>query len=203
MGIKSILRDTLASQQQTKNSVEELNVKVLNDLNDVNILTPVDGQVLKYDANNELWKAGGGHTIVSHDDTTATGAELETLTDGSETALHSHAAIGSPDGDSPVTVDSESNTLAENHAYLAQTAGFVIAYYAGGYITTMLSGFVGPSGPKENGIEIGRSKVAASAVPFISFFVGNGKYFEITFAVTARIIWTPFVTGGGAPIDQD
>ncbi len=31
------------------------------------------------------------HTIVSHSDTTATGAELETLTDGSETALHSHA----------------------------------------------------------------------------------------------------------------
>ena len=32
------------------------------------------------------------HTIASHSDTTGTGAELETLTDGSETALHSHAA---------------------------------------------------------------------------------------------------------------
>lgn len=41
---------------------------------------------------------GGGHdeahTIASHSDTTATGAELETLTDGSETALHSHAGGG-------------------------------------------------------------------------------------------------------------
>ncbi len=31
------------------------------------------------------------HSIASHDDTTATGAELETLTGGSETTLHSHA----------------------------------------------------------------------------------------------------------------
>jgi len=31
------------------------------------------------------------HTVVSHSDTTATGAELETLTDGSTTALHAHA----------------------------------------------------------------------------------------------------------------
>ena len=34
------------------------------------------------------------HTIVSHSDTTATGAELDELTDGSETTLHSHAAGG-------------------------------------------------------------------------------------------------------------
>ncbi len=34
------------------------------------------------------------HSIASHNDTTATGAELETLTDGSETALHSHASAG-------------------------------------------------------------------------------------------------------------
>jgi hypothetical protein len=31
------------------------------------------------------------HTVASHSDTTATGAELETLTDGSTTALHAHA----------------------------------------------------------------------------------------------------------------
>ena len=34
------------------------------------------------------------HTIASHSDTTATGTELETLTDGSETTLHSHAGGG-------------------------------------------------------------------------------------------------------------
>lgn len=31
------------------------------------------------------------HTVASHSDTTGTGAELEELTDGSETTLHSHA----------------------------------------------------------------------------------------------------------------
>lgn len=38
--------------------------------------------------------AGGPHNIASHSDTTATGSELETLTDGSETNLHSHAGGG-------------------------------------------------------------------------------------------------------------
>ena len=35
------------------------------------------------------------HTVASHSDTTGTGAELDTLTDGSTTALHSHTATGS------------------------------------------------------------------------------------------------------------
>jgi hypothetical protein len=34
------------------------------------------------------------HTVVSHSDTTATGAELETLTDGSTTSLHAHSGGG-------------------------------------------------------------------------------------------------------------
>jgi hypothetical protein len=34
------------------------------------------------------------HSIASHSDTTATGAELEELTDGSETTLHTHAGTG-------------------------------------------------------------------------------------------------------------
>jgi hypothetical protein len=38
--------------------------------------------------------APGAHTIASHSDTTGTGAELEELTDGSETTLHSHADAG-------------------------------------------------------------------------------------------------------------
>ena len=34
------------------------------------------------------------HTVASHSDTTGTGAELEELTDGSETTKHTHAASG-------------------------------------------------------------------------------------------------------------
>jgi len=36
---------------------------------------------------------GGAHTIASHSDTTATGTELNTLTDGSETSLHKHDTL--------------------------------------------------------------------------------------------------------------
>lgn len=39
--------------------------------------------------------AGGAHTIVSHSDTTGTGAELDTLTDGSNTTLHEHETLNS------------------------------------------------------------------------------------------------------------
>lgn len=47
------------------------------------------------------------HTIASHSDTTATGAELETLTDGSNAdALHTHSAVGSH------TIASHSDTTA-------------------------------------------------------------------------------------------
>ncbi len=58
---------------------------------------------VKNEAPNELWftdddgtpvqlgAGGGAHTIASHSDTTATGAELETLTDASDAdALHNH-----------------------------------------------------------------------------------------------------------------
>lgn len=53
------------------------------------------------------------HSIASHNDTTGTGAELDELTDGSQTTLHSHAAAGggiwtlyetlSPDGDATIS----------------------------------------------------------------------------------------------------
>ncbi len=47
------------------------------------------------------------HSIASHNDTTATGAELETLTDGSNAdALHTHVGIG------PHTIASHSDTTA-------------------------------------------------------------------------------------------
>ena len=48
------------------------------------------------------------HTVASHSDTNATGAQLNTLTDGSETALHSHIGLVPPteidSTDSPYSV---------------------------------------------------------------------------------------------------
>lgn len=42
-------------------------------------------------ASNTAASHAESHSVASHSDTTATGAELEELTDGSETTLHSHA----------------------------------------------------------------------------------------------------------------
>lgn len=44
------------------------------------------------------------HTVASHSDTTGTGTELNTLTDGSETTLHSHAGGGGSPGGSNTQV---------------------------------------------------------------------------------------------------
>lgn len=70
-------------------------------------VTNANGTTFKYDDVENKWYIIGvagysaaevdallhaeAHSIASHNDTTATGAELETLTDGSETDLHSHA----------------------------------------------------------------------------------------------------------------
>ena len=66
-------------------------------------------EVLKSDGTDPAWGTVGhdelsdvgtddhhaqAHTIASHSDTTGTGAELDELTDGSETTLHSHAGGG-------------------------------------------------------------------------------------------------------------
>lgn len=51
------------------------------------------------------------HTAASHSDQGATGAELETLTDGSETALHSHAGNGN--GSTVVWKDVSERALAD------------------------------------------------------------------------------------------
>lgn len=144
------------------------------------------------------------HTIASHSDTTGTGAELEELTDGSETTLHSHASAG-PQGDVPVIVDSESQTLVKSHAYLTQTSGFVQAFYDVGYTAAAIYAYVGiTTNPQGDGECVGKSRTAATGIPFVSFFVGEGKYFEIiSTEANLRIVWIPLVAGGGAPIDQD
>jgi len=56
------------------------------------------------------------HTVASHSDTTGTGAELETLTDGSTTALHVHAArklddLATPDDNTDLNVSTTRHGL--------------------------------------------------------------------------------------------
>ena len=105
-------------------------------------------------------------------------------------------------GDIPTINDSESNEMLKFHAYKVQTSGFVTARASS--TANILVGWVGDTNdPAGAGIRVIHSKVAADS-PSIAFFVPNGKYFEITITTaTPTIVWTPLVSGGAAPVDQD
>lgn len=108
-------------------------------------------------------------------------------------------------GDTPTTDDSESNSMLKAHAYLTQTSGFVNAF-ATLQAGENLIGFVGSTNdPAGAGATMANTQTDTNGrFSAISFFVGNGKYFEITVSSgTPTILWTPLVTGGAAPIDQD
>ena len=111
----TIANEIIALKEVALEVEENTDMKVLNDLDDVCVNTPNDKELLEYDANDGQWKAGGGggHTIESHEDTLATGVELEELSDGSETTLHSHAAAGMTyvDRGDPSSVDIDKDDL--------------------------------------------------------------------------------------------
>jgi hypothetical protein len=107
-------------------------------------------------------------------------------------------------GDAPTANDSEANAMLKAHAYLAQTSGFVTAFLTNS--GNALAGYVGATDdPAGAGTQVGSCQGdGGTEDPFLSFFVGSGKYFEITISAgTPTITWTPLVSGGGAPIDQD
>lgn len=105
-------------------------------------------------------------------------------------------------GDVPTLNDSESNAMLKAHAYLAQTSGFVNAFNTG---TGNNKLFVHTTNdPAGAGTKVDEWEGDAAADKGGMFtFVANGKYFEVTSGGTPTILWTPLVTGGAAPIDQD
>jgi len=133
------------------------------------------------------------------DDTMATATDTTLATSESIKAYVDNTT----DGDVPVLTDSEANTLLKDHAYLAQTSGFVTAWSASNTAQSV-RGFVGTTtDPSGTGVLVGLN-ITSTLRPFVSFFVGNGKYFEILLTdVAANISWTPYVTGGANPVDQD
>jgi hypothetical protein len=122
----------------------------------------------------------------------------------SQQSIKAYIDSNDVDGDDPTTDDSTDDTLAKSHAYLTQTSGFVTAYCVGG-ATDDLIGYVDTdTDPADGGTVIAHSAVNGGGdKAFIMFFVANGKYFEITSDNSTTIIWTPLVSGGAAPVDQD
>jgi len=113
------------------------------------------------------------------------------------------SAGGNTDGDVPTANDSESNAMLKSHAYLTQTSGFVDATILS--TTNAIQLFVGTTNdPAGAGTMVAQQRAnAASSDSHAGCFVASGKYFEVVSASTPTILWSPLVTGGGAPIDQD
>ena len=161
------------------------------------------------------------HRATAHDydqisgnsgDTDVTAAELEELSDGSETVLHSHAGGGIVL--TPYTnLDSESNVLSGSwegnyHAYKAQVAGWVSFY--NDYIDTpnVLSIYVGATDdPVGAGVRIASQEVESGSniSSSVSALVAKDEYFECAYASNVAggiVLFKGFDTLGN-PIDQD
>ncbi|KKM84011.1 hypothetical protein LCGC14_1303590, partial [marine sediment metagenome] len=91
--------------------------------------------------------APNAHSIASHSDTTATGAELETLTGGTETTLHSHAASG---GGDVVYVKSGETFEINNTVYTSIIARSVTGVSVGDTLEIELTGYlhINAGGPR-------------------------------------------------------
>lgn len=129
-------------------------------------------------------------TQATTDDSTklATTAYTHTLTEGGD----------------PSANDSDATDMLKSHTYLTQSAGFVTAFITND--ENALSGYVGATdNPVGVGTLVATTTVVGNAAndPFISFFVGNGKYFEVIAVGVPTIIYTAFDSSAGAPADQD
>jgi hypothetical protein len=102
------------------------------------------------------------------------------------------------------TDDSEANALLKDHAYLAATDGFVIAYSDTGAAGNGLAGYVDdtddPAGAGEKVQSVNRGIINYNMC--IGFPVASGEYFEIVCTVTPTIRWKSVGTLGN-PVDQD
>ena len=119
-------------------------------------------------------------------------------------------AGGDPEGDKPIVVDSDTNTLAAAHAYKAQTLGTVTAWIPNtsgairGYVADQTEFDVGGHPATDGTLTIMSHVIGTDVDPSISFTVAKDHYFEVTVSSgTPVIVWTPSIASGAAPIDQD
>ena len=80
--------------------------------------------------------APSSHTIASHSDTTGTGAELDTLTGGGETALHSHAG-GADSEKVKVDVGATADYIGAANSDGVLRTGTSLSYVDGGNFVTI------------------------------------------------------------------
>lgn len=146
---------------------------------------------------------GGAHdyAYISGNDgiTGITAAELEELSDGSETALHSHIGFSAYTNE-----DSESDAMIINHAYKAATDGFVSASVTLTTVGHILSGYVGLDNNPLDEHQVGSQEAdAENSYKSIFFAVAKDEYFEIRSGSGTPIILWKSKGVLSKPIDQD
>ncbi len=196
----------------------------MNDIVNVVADAPADGEILRYNASNELWEAGGEsdvalnntHRATAHDydqisgndgATDVTAGELEELSDGSETALHSHAA-GAGLVLTPYTnLDSDANAMLPDHAYKAAVAGWISFYVDALDAGQTISIYIGnTNNPVGEGTRISAQESNGDDVTHTApALVAKDEYFECVRSAGAAgevILFKGFDTLGN-PVDQD
>lgn len=106
-------------------------------------------------------------------------------------------------GDAPTVYDTEPAAMLKDHSYKAQTAGFVNARVS--YADRVFVSVGVATHPTETGDRVAAGNTGGDSVSesFAMAFVPKDYYFEIVCNGTPTIFWTPLISGGGAPIDQD
>lgn len=87
--------------------------------------------------------------------------------------------------------DSEGNFIVKNHAYFAQSAGYVTANVSLSTAAHYIRGYVGmTSNPAGEGDNIRYMQIGGAVYDVsISFLVPKGAYFEITSDSGTPVIW--------------
>jgi len=106
-------------------------------VNDVTISPISSNWAFDHTANGDAHHSEN-HTIASHNDTTATGAELETLTDGSNTTLHYHSTdrnrTNHTGTQTASTISDFDTEVSNNSSVVANTAKVTNANHTGDVI---------------------------------------------------------------------
>lgn len=131
-------------------------------------------------AANTAARHAESHTVASHSDTTATGAELNELTDGSTTTLHNHSSSGPEyiikSADETVVSsatlqddDDFSFSIAANETVIIELKLYLSTIHSSSDIKTQ---FTGPASP--------------------TYVIGQGQYWSATPSSANNYQWTAF-----------
>ena len=140
------------------------------------------------------------HTIASHSDTTGTGAELNTLTGGGETTLHSHAAGGGFSSRVRVTKNN-AQSISNNSATKIQFDDEVFdgdAEFASNRFTAKATGYYWVTWNVRSGVD----QSGANDYEWTSYLYKQGSLYQAGFEHDAENVTAVTLNSGGTALVQ-